>query len=118
MRAHQWIIRRRIELANPNNLAITWDSPTTPPFKEAFQSDPPIIIPTAQMDIADYLDINSGAVPHQLTHKVFAHISYTALDRCWEPQFGIGGEAEFDGRSEILSGLNQWGIWFKWAISY
>ncbi len=107
-----------IELENPNNVAITWDSPTTPPFKIAMQSNPPIIIPTAQMDIEDYLDITSGAVPHQLTHKVFAHISYTALDKCWEPQFGIGGEAEFDGRSDILSGLNQWGIWFKWAFSY
>ena len=101
-----------IVLENPNNVAITWDSPTTGTLKIAQQSNPPIIIST------DLLDLTSGMVPHQLTHKVFGHISYTALDRCWEPQFGIGGEAEFDGRSEILSGLNQWGIWFKLAISY
>ena len=107
-----------IVLPEPNLVAITWDSPTQGDLKLALQSDPPIILTGDQRHITDILDINSGAVPHQLTHKVFAHISYTALDRCWEPQFGIGAEAEFDGRPEIFSSLNQWAVWFKWAFSF
>lgn len=91
----------------PGKTAVTWDN------KEAFQSNPPVIL-----GLDNALDITSGAVPHQLTHKFFAHIGYTALDRCWEPQFGIGAEIEFDGRSELLSSLNQWGIWFKGAIAF
>lgn len=101
-----------INLPNPNRAAITWDSPTTGTLKLAQQSNPPLLITT------DNLDITSGASPHQLTNKVFGHIYYTAIDCCWEPQFGIGGEAEFDGRKEIFSALNQWGVWFKWAIAY
>jgi len=101
-----------INLKNPDNAAITWNSPTTGDLILAQQSNPPILIN------ASILDLTTGAVPHQLTHKVFGHLYYTALDRCWEPQFGIGGEAEFDGRKDIMSGLNQWGVWFKWAFSY
>lgn len=107
-----------IVLENPNNIAITWDSPTTPPYKLALQSDPPIILTGKHRNVADILDITTGAVPHQLTHKVFGHLYYTALDRCWEPQFGIGGEGEFDARPELLGALNQWGVWFKWAFSF
>lgn len=92
--------------------AITWDSPTTPPLIPAMQSDPPLFITT------DSLDILSGSVPHQLSHKFFAHISYTAGNVPWEPQVGIGGEIEADGRSRLLSSLNQWGFWFKFTLSY
>ncbi len=84
----------------------TWDD------KQPFQSDPPIILAT------DILDITSGAVPRQLTHKFFAHVGYTAHDCAWEPQFGVGGEVEFDGHSSLLSSLNQWGIWFKGAVAF
>ena len=55
-------------------VARTWDS------KTAFQSNPPVLL-----DVDTALDITSGAVPRQLTHKFFAHIGYTALNRCWEP---------------------------------
>ncbi len=107
-----------IKLEDPDTVAITWDSPTSGTLKRAFQSDPPVLISTNRRLATDILDLNSGMVPHQLTHKFFGHISYTALDRCWEPQFGIGGEIEFDGRSEIISSLNQWGVWFKWVVSF
>jgi hypothetical protein len=66
----------------------------------------------------DSLDLISGSVPHQLTHKLFAHLSYTAGDRPWEPQIGIGGELEIDGRDHLLAALNQWGIWIKCAVSF
>ena len=101
-----------VELRNENREAITWNSPLTGDLIQAVQSDPPIKLTAANLDVI------SGAVPHQLTHKFFVHFDYTAMESCWEPQFGFGAEAEFDGRSEILSGLNQWGVWFKWALSY
>lgn len=96
----------------PGETAITWDSSTTPPLKMALQSTPPLIITT------ESLDIISGSVPHQLTHKFFAHLSYTAGNRPWEPQVGIGGEIEVDGRERLLAALNQWGFWFKIGVSF
>lgn len=99
-------------ILEPSKAAITWDSPTVPPLKQALQSVPPLIITT------DSLDIMSGSVPHQLTHKFFAHLSYTAGNRPWEPQIGIGGEIEVDGREQLLAALNQWGFWVKFAISF
>ena len=90
----------------PTQQAITWDG------QAVFNSVPPILVGV------DALDLTIGAVPHQLSHKFFAHASYTALDKPWEPQFGIGGEVEFDGRNELLSSLNQWGIWFKGSIAF
>lgn len=94
-------------------IAITWDSSLDPTqLKQAFNSNPPVFI------TANDLNRRSGAVPPQLTHKVFAHLSYVALNCCWEPQFGFGAEAEFDGRSKFLSSLNQWGIWFKSTLSF
>lgn len=92
--------------------AITWDSPTVQPLKKAFSSSPPLII------TINTLDIQSGSVPHQLTHKFFAHLSYTAGNRPWEPQIGIGGEIEVDGRDHLLAALNQWGFWVKVAVSF
>ena len=90
----------------PNEQAVTWDG------KEAFESNPPILITT------DSLNIISGSSPHQLTHKFFAHLSYTAGDVPWEPQIGIGGEIESDGRERLLAGLDQWGFWVKFACSF
>ncbi len=90
----------------PNEQARTWDN------KQAFESKPPILITT------DSLDIISGSSPHQLTHKFFAHLSYTAGDVPWEPQIGIGGEIEVDGRERLLAGLDQWGFWAKFGLSF
>lgn len=91
---------------------ITWDSPTTGNLIIAQTSNPPIIIDT------DALDLKSGSLPHQLTHKFFFNIGYTALDTCWEPQWGIGFEYELDGRRKLLNGLDQWGFWFKGTFSF
>jgi hypothetical protein len=96
----------------PNEEAITWNSPTSGNLIQAFESNPPILI------TRDSLDIISGSSPHQLTHKFFVHLSYTAGDIPWEPQVGIGGEIEVDGRERLLAGLEQWGFWLKIACSY
>ncbi len=101
-----------VELA-PGEIALAWNSPLTQgELLPALQSCPPILIDT------DALDLRSGASPRQLTHKFFAHFSYTALNRVWEPQIGCGAMIEFDGRPKLLSALNQWGLWFKGAISF
>ena len=89
-----------------NEAARTWNDQT------AFESDPPLLI------TIDSLDIISGASPHQLTHKLFGHMSYTAGDVPWEPQIGVGGEVEFDGRERLLAGLDQWGFWVKFTCSF
>ncbi len=86
--------------------ALTWNN------QEAFASKPPLLVSV------ENLDIISGSSPHQLTHKFFAHISYTAGDIPWEPQIGIGGEIEADGRESLLAGLDQCGFWAKFAISF
>lgn len=88
-------------------IALTWDN------KIALRSNPPVII-----DERFILDLHSGTIPKQLTHKVWAHISYTFFDKCWEPQLGFGGEYEVDGKKRNLSSLNQWGVWFKAGISF
>ena len=102
---------KSIDLVDPET-AITWDSPTTGTLIPAQESNPPILLTTANLDII------SGAVPHQLTHKFFAHLSYIAEDCCWEPQFGIGGEIEIDGRESLVSALNQWGFWVKFGATF
>jgi hypothetical protein len=99
-------------LVPPGDVAITWDSPTVKPLKQAFSSSPPLTITHHNLDIL------SGSVPHQLTHKFFAHLSYTAGNRTWEPQIGMGGEIEVDGRDHLLAALNQWGLWIKVAVSF
>ncbi len=74
-----------------------------------------------------------------LSHKVFAHMSYTWWDHdCWVPFIGFGGFGEF-GKSESKGStrssvtgcvscpdnvktptcaLSQWGVWLKGGISY
>ena len=110
----------------PGEIPITWDSPTTGNLIIAQNSKPPVIIDevvirdgrATDRNLNEVLDLRSGSLPHQLTHKFFFNIGYTALDTCWEPQWGIGFEYEVDGRKELLNGLNQWGIWFKGSFSY
>jgi hypothetical protein len=98
---------------DPGEIAITWDSSLDrADLKQVFNSNPPVFV-----TIND-LSLRSAAVPLQLTHKIFAHLSYVALNCPWEPQLGLGGEAEFDGKSKLLSSLNQWGVWFKLAFAY
>ncbi len=97
----------------PGTVAITYNSSTNiDDLTVAFNSDPEIILNPG------VFDIRTCAIPHQLTHKFFWHIEYTALHRAWEPQFGIGGEIEVDGRPSLVSSLNQWGVWLKGAIAF
>ena len=101
-----------IQTGIPNQVAIAWDSPLTGMLIFAQTSEPPIVL------TADSLDILSGSLPHQLTHKFFIHLNHTFDYSYWEPQIGIGGEIEFDGRSNILSSLNQWGFWCKCSVAF
>ncbi len=69
------------------------------------------------------IDIHSGEAHAVFTNKLFAHMSYTWMDECgWNPQFGVGGEVEFDGNDRRSTceqtGLNQWGVWVKGCISF
>lgn len=85
---------------------LTWDN------KQAFFSNPPVKVKPCNFDF------DSGKVPTQLTHKFFAHISYMLVGCCAEPQFGIGGQIEFDGKPNLMSSLNNWGVWFKTGFQF
>ncbi len=78
--------------------------------------------PVAPLTRAD-LNRRSAESVSQLTNKIFGHINYTWYDKCgWNPQLGVGAEAEFSNRrnSEICrkADLEQWGVWFKGAITF
>lgn len=104
---------------NPRNIvlpqsevAIAWNSPDNDSLILAKKSSPPIRI---------YLsDLNkcSAALPAQLSHKFFAHIDYTKFAVDWEPEIGVGGEVEFNGRPKLKSTVSQWGIWVKGLIAF
>lgn len=68
------------------------------------------------------IDLNSGRVPKQITNSIFTHISYTALNKCWEPQIGVGAQAEWaltkSGYNCPPAGLNQWRFWVKFGVSF
>jgi hypothetical protein len=67
-------------------------------------------------------DINncSGLSPRGLSNKLFGHIDYTWYERSRAvPYLGIGGEAEFAGKTNCLTtAVSQWGVWIKGGITY
>ncbi|CDK30430.1 hypothetical protein [Candidatus Babela massiliensis] len=79
--------------------------------------------PTRFVTPGDF-NIRSAESIGVLTHKIFAHLNYVWYDRCgYNPQLGIGGEAEFnDNHINDLNcknaGLSQWGVWLKGNISF
>jgi hypothetical protein len=71
------------------------------------------------------LNLRSGEAPAYLTHKIFTHLSWTYFDECgWNPQIGIGAEAEFarghnsGGNGCHRGGIDQWGVWIKGVVSF
>ena len=106
------------------------DGCTEPEMKTSIQ---PILINSCD------LDVYKG--PSAITHKIFAHVNYKwERENCdKQPYLGIGGEAEFTGRScgncsndnnccdgdcdsnncsNPRLGVSQWGIWIKAGWSY
>ena len=107
-----------IPVLNPNNLVVTAFSRQEGDIAglgviEAFSSQPPVLI--------NGLDLCSGTLPAQATHKVFGYLGYNFFecDWCCNPYLGIGGEAEFDARSKSeRSALNQWSVWAKGGFEF
>ncbi len=67
---------------------------------------------------SDNLDRTDTAA---ITHKVFAHVSYTCKDEeSWIPFIGLGVEGEFNvsGSQERKLALSQWGVWSKLGVSF
>jgi len=65
--------------------------------------------------------VNFCNSPSALSHKLFAHFSYTWAERedCWTPYLGFGGEAEFDGNCNTCRfAVSQWGMWLKGGIAF
>lgn len=62
------------------------------------------------------LDPHSAEQGTMMTHKVFAMLSYTWKQSCYEPFVGIGAEGEFDAHCN--NALEQWGIWLKGGLTF
>jgi len=90
------------------------------------RSSNPLIFPsTTNLDL-------SGAQTRSLTHKIFAHLEHTWIDRIhWTPHIGLGGEIEFGENKSCCTphcattctscapcSLSQWGVWVLSGISF
>ncbi len=100
-----------INLEN-GEIPITWDSPSTGNVIVAQNSNPLVKVRVRDLDRC------SAAVPSQLSHKFFAHIGYTHFGVDWEPELGLGGEVEFNGRRNLKTTIDQWGIWLKGQVAF
>ena len=94
------------------DVAIEWDSPINNNLKIAKDSNPPVFVKL------DDLDPCSAAVPAQLSHKFFAHIDYNRFGIDWEPEIGLGGQIEFNGRKKLKSTTSQWAVWLKSQVTF
>jgi len=109
-------------LATSNNSLAILDAPGGAQTR----SSNPLLFPSA-----NDLDL-CGAQTRGLTHKVFAHLEHTWIDRVhWTPHLGLGGEVEFGGNKSCCKttctdscrncapcSLSQWGVWILSGISF
>lgn len=100
-----------IKLQQPD-VAIAWNSSDNNSLILAEKSSPILSISLSDLNKC------SAAVPAQLSHKFFAHIDYTKFAVDWEPEIGVGGEMEFNGRPKLKSTVSQWGLWAKFLIAF
>ena len=93
-----------------NNTAIAGDPISNAII--AFDSEPPVFI--------SIKDLNRRSAESQsiLTHKIFGHLSHTWHSRKFEPQIGIGGEVEFNGKACEQKYTDNWGIWLKGGLAF
>lgn len=66
------------------------------------------------------VDICSGTIPSQISHKFFTYLNYEFEDcccSCWQPFIGIGGEIETAPRCKTAT-LNQWGVWLHLGVNF
>lgn len=79
--------------------------------RTVFRSNPPV-----PLSVND-LDIETGIIPPQLSHKFFVRLGYLDFKACYEPQLGIGGQVEFNGkRNDAL--LNIWTVWIDGSLAF
>ena len=72
------------------------------------------------------LDLESGASPFALTHKLFLHVNYTWNNRPTyhlEPYLGAGIATEFEGShprelQPDKNTMSQWSVWIKAGFAY
>lgn len=110
-----------VAVANDGNILVTTSGGAI-----QTRSSNPLIFPSA-----NDLDL-CGAQTRSLTHKIFAHLEHTWIDRIhWTPHIGIGGEIEFGGNASCCKpsctdacescspcSLSQWGVWILGGISF
>jgi hypothetical protein len=63
------------------------------------------------------LNLKSGAVASQVSHKIFGHLDYEWSDCDWTPYLRAGAEVEF-ARCEDVGTMNAWGIFVGGGVSF
>ena len=63
------------------------------------------------------LDIKSGQVESQISHKIFGHLDYEWNDCDWAPYLRAGGSAEF-GRCEDVGTMNSWSVFVGGGVAF
>lgn len=105
---------------HPTDIVVTAFSRQQGPIEgqdvlRAFDSSPPALLSI------DDLDISSGRMAAEATHKIFGYLGYNfyEADWCYNPYLGLGGELEIDARSRVeRTALNQWSVWVKAGFEF
>jgi len=96
------------------------DSAVTDPIQTSYK---PVFLSYDQLDIV---------TPRQMSHKLFAHLSYSCDHERWAPFLGVGGFVEMGRNSDCRScpncpynlmsridvALSQWAVWFKVGLAF
>ncbi|MCL5436557.1 MAG: hypothetical protein M1549_01610 [Candidatus Dependentiae bacterium] len=88
-----------IESIDPTTYAITTDTPA------------PLLVNSCM------LNLYSGAVPGQATHRIYGHIDYEWSDCDWSPMLRLGGEVELASQ-DARGAVNMWGILLWGGLSF
>jgi len=110
-----------------STVCLAWNStvPANPTlFTDATRDNGYYIITDQTPTILDgstsaIFDLDSAASPASLNSRIFIHTNYAWNDECgWNPQIGIGGEAQFASRNCERFGVNMWGVWIKGGVTF
>ncbi len=108
------------EKLNPSDIIVTAFSNQSGPINAPGVIDAKVSVPPVKVTVKD-LNLASGTLPAQATHKVFGYLGYNCFDMdwCFNPYLGLGGEVEFDARScDERSALNQWSVFLKGGFEF
>lgn len=97
------------------HIGVTSSSTAITGFDANFQPTGLTLAPVLLTD-AD-INICSGRVPSQVTHRIFGHLDYEWTDCDWSPMLRLGGEVELASCSD-KGAVNMWGVMIQGSVSF